>query len=36
MKSCDAEIGDSIFLSCGEEKEIYKILSLAREKKQWI
>ncbi len=32
MKSCDAEIGDSIFLSCGEEKEIYKILSLAREK----
>ena len=32
MKICDAEIGDSIFLACGKEKEIQKILSLAREK----
>ncbi len=32
MKSCDAEIGDSIFLACGNEKEIIKILSLARDK----
>ena len=32
MKSCNAEIGDSIFLACGKEKEIEKILSLAREK----
>ena len=32
MKICDAEIGDSIFLACGKEKEIEKILSLAREK----
>ncbi len=32
MKTCNAEIGDSIFLSCGNEKEIEKILSLARNK----
>jgi len=32
MKICDANIGDSIFLSCGKEKEIEKILSLARDK----
>ncbi len=32
MKSCSAEIGDSIFFACGKEKEIEKILSLARDK----
>ena len=32
MKNCNAEIGDSIFLACGNEKEIEKILSLARDK----
>jgi aspartyl-tRNA synthetase len=32
MKVCDAEIGDSIFLACGKNKEIEKILSLARDK----
>jgi len=32
IKICDAEIGDSIFLACGLEKEIEKILSLARKK----
>ena len=32
MKSCNAEIGDSIFLACAKEKEIEKILSLARDK----
>ncbi len=32
MKRCDAEIGDSIFLACGKEKEIEKILALARNK----
>ena len=32
MKTCKAEIGDSIFLACGKEKEIEKILSIAREK----
>ena len=32
MKSCNAKIGDSIFLACGMEKEIEKILSLARDK----
>ena len=32
MKKCDAEIGDSIFLACGKEKEIEKILSFARNK----
>ena len=32
MKICKAEIGDSIFLACGKEKEIEKILSIARDK----
>ena len=32
MKRCEAEIGDSIFLACGSEKEIEKILALARNK----
>ena len=32
MKICNAKIGDSIFLACGKEKEIEKILSLARDK----
>ena len=32
MKICNAEVGDSIFLACGKEKEIKKILSLARDK----
>ncbi len=32
MKNCNAEIGDSIFLACGKEKEVEKILSLARDK----
>ena len=32
MKKCEAEIGDSIFLACGKEREIEKILSLARDK----
>ena len=32
MKNYKAEIGDSVFLACGKEKEIEKILSLARNK----
>ena len=32
MDKCKAEIGDSIFLACGSEKELLKILSLARSK----
>ena len=32
MKTCNAQVGDSIFLACGNEKEIEKILSLARNK----
>ena len=32
MKTCNAKIGDSIFLACGKEKDIEKILSLARDK----
>ena len=32
MKTCDANIGDSIFLACGKQFEIEKILSLARTK----
>ena len=32
MKNCNAEIGDSIFLACGNKKEIEKFLSLARDK----
>jgi len=32
MKICNAEIGDSVFLSCGKTNEIEKILSSARDK----
>ena len=32
MKKTNAEIGDTIFLSCGKLSEVEKILSLAREK----
>ena len=32
MKSCKAEIGDSVFFACGKKKDIQKILSLARDK----
>ncbi len=32
MKICNAEIGDSVFLACGHEREIQKILSIARNK----
>ena len=32
MKICNAEIGDSVFLACGKEKEVEKILSSARDK----
>ncbi len=32
MKISNAKIGDSIFLACGKEKEIQKILALARDK----
>jgi aspartyl-tRNA synthetase len=32
MKICKAEVGDSIFLSCGTVNEIEKILSIARDK----
>ena len=32
MKICDANVGDSFFLACGSDKEIEKILSLARNK----
>ena len=32
MKNHNIEIGDSIFLACGKEKEVEKILSLARNK----
>jgi len=32
MKICDAEIGDSIFLSCGKISEVEKILSISRDK----
>jgi aspartyl-tRNA synthetase len=32
MKICDAEVGDSIFLSCGKIKEVEKILSISRNK----
>ena len=32
MKNCGAEVGDSIFLACGKEKEVEKILSVARNK----
>jgi len=36
MKNCNAEIGDSIFLACGKEKEIEKILSWPETKLQKI
>ena len=32
MKKCNAEIGDSIFLACGKQKDIEKILAMARDK----
>ena len=32
MKICAAEVGDSIFLACGKESEIERLLSLARDK----
>ena len=32
MKISNAEVGDSVFLACGEKKEVEKILSLARDK----
>ena len=32
MRICNAEVGDSIFLACGNDKEIDKILSIARNK----
>ncbi len=32
MKNYNVEIGDSVFLACGKEKEVEKILSLARDK----
>ncbi len=32
IKKCSAEVGDSVFLACGKEKEIEKILALARNK----
>ncbi len=32
MKICNAKIGDSIFLACGKENEIEKILSISRDK----
>ncbi len=32
MEICDAKIGDSVFLACGKDREIKKILSMARDK----
>ena len=32
MKTCDLQVGDSIFLACGKERETDKILSIARNK----
>ena len=32
MKICNAEIGDSLFLACGTDKELEQILSIARNK----
>jgi len=32
MKICEAQDGDSIFMSCGEKKDVENILSLARKK----
>ena len=32
MKICEASVGDSVFLACGKEVELEKILSIARDK----
>ena len=32
MKICEAKVGDSVFLACGKEIELEKILSIARDK----
>ena len=32
MKICSANIGDSIFLSCGSERELERILAISRNK----
>ncbi len=32
MKICNMKVGDSIFLACGKEEDVLKILSLARDK----
>jgi len=32
MKNCKMRIGDSIFMACGSEKEVEKILSISRDK----
>ena len=32
MQNCGADVGDSIFLACGKEKEVEQILSVARDK----
>ena len=32
MKTCNAEVGDSVFLACGKEKDVEKILSISRNK----
>ncbi len=32
MNICDAKVGDSLFLSCGNKNEVEKILSIARDK----
>ena len=34
MKNCDVEIGDSVFLACGKEKEIEKN-SINSKSKNW-
>ena len=32
MQTCNAEIGDSIFMACGQKTDVEKILSLSRNK----
>ena len=32
MEICEMEIGDSVFMSCGQENEVEKILSISRNK----
>ena len=32
MKTCNAEVGDSVFLACGNKSEVEKILGVARDK----